>query len=701
MKRRKLLAIALCTSCSAAGGVAAAPQATQNDYGGVGLLQTPSARMAPEGTLSLNFNRTAPYSRYSLSLQPFDWFEGVFRYTSISTRMYGPEELSGDQPAKDKAFDLKLRLWQESRWLPAVAVGGRDIAGTGLFSGEYVVASKRVNDFDFSLGLGWGYLGQRGDIDNPLGWLSDSFRVRPPNDFGQGGKFSTNTYFHGPAALFGGVQWQTPWAPLQLKLEYEGSDYRKEPGGSTVKQDSPFNFGATWAVNDWLDVHAGWERGNTALFGITLHTDVSGRQPETPKLSDPPAERLRRDGERPSAPPDWAEVARRLEQSAGYRVSRIAERERELVIYGEQTRYLHTPIAVGRSARVLDNSAGQDIDWFTVVDSNHGMQLVETSVKRDSFRKLLLEDDDLGPLRRSTEQSSPSPRSEKTLYAAAEEKPLTLGAALGYRQSLGGPDSFLLYQFSANVNAEYRLEPGTWLSGQVSGNLLNNFDQFRYDAPSRLPRVRTDIRQYWTTSEVTMPLLQLSHARRLDDDWYGMIYGGYLESMYAGGGGEVLWRPLHQDWALGLDLNWVKQRDFAQDFGLRDYDVLTGHLTGYYRPFRDVLATVSVGRYLAGDSGVTFDLAREFDNGVRFGAWATFTNVSSEDFGEGSFDKGIYVTIPFDLMTTASTRSRADIRLAPLTRDGGARLYREFQLYDLTQARNVDMFNKNFRRIAE
>jgi len=90
------------------------PRYTQNDFGGVGLLQTPTARMAPAGELSANANRTDPYSRYSFSLQPFDWLEGSFRYTAISNRRYGAEALSASQSFKDKAIDFKARLWEES-----------------------------------------------------------------------------------------------------------------------------------------------------------------------------------------------------------------------------------------------------------------------------------------------------------------------------------------------------------------------------------------------------------------------------------------------------------------------------------------------------------------------------------------------------------------------------------------------------------
>lgn len=700
MKLWLLFAVALGISGTVA---SAAPTPTQSDYGGIGLLQTPTARMAPDGSLSLNLNRTTPYTRLSLSLQPFEWLEGTYRYTSVSTVNYGPEDFSGNQSYKDKSFDIKARLWQESQWLPEVAIGAHDIAGTGFFSAEYLVGNKRFGDIDLSLGIGWGYLGKRDSVTNPFGWLSDNFKVRSQasSNVANAGSFNGNTFFRGPAAIFGGVQWQTGWEPLQLKLEYEGNNYRNELGGSSVKQNSPFNIGATYKVNDWLILHAGWERGNTALVGITLQTDLSSRQPNTRKVSDPPPETLRLDNQRPTRASDWADVAQRLRDNAGYDLARIAKREREIVVYGEQTRYFYDAVGIGRSARVLDNSAGPDIDWITVVDTRNGMPVTETSIKRDTFRKVVQEDASLDQLRRTTEHATPMPRSETTLYEAEDQQKLTTGAAIGYRQNLGGPDNFLLYQFNANFSAEYRFQPDTWINGVLSANLLNNFDKFKYTAPSNLPRVRTHLREYWTESDVTMPLLQLSHTRRFDSDLFGLAYGGYLESMYAGVGGELLYRPTDQNWAIGIDMNWVKQRDFEQDFGFRDYNVVTGHVTGYYRGFKDVLLSTSVGRYLAGDYGVTFDVSREFDNGVRFGAWSTFTNVSRKDFGEGSFDKGIYISVPFDVMTTRSTRSRANLALAPLTRDGGARLMREWRLYDLTETRNISLVNKNFRRITE
>jgi hypothetical protein len=260
----------------------------------------------------------------------------------------------------------------------------------------------------------------------------------------------------------------------------------------------------------------------------------------------------------------------------------------------------------------------------------------------------------------------------------------------------------LLYQFLLRFNGAYYFDDNKWLNGSVGVNLLNNYDKFEYDAPSNLPRVRTDIRSYATSSDVQLSRLQYTQTHRLDRDLYAMAYAGLFEWMYGGVGGEVLYRPYGANWAIGADFNWVKQRGFEQDFSFRDYSTLTGHVTGYLQTgFYNVLAKGSVGRYLAGDYGATLDLSRRFDNGFTMGAWATMTNVSKEEFGEGSFDKGVYIQIPFDAFFIRSTTSVGTIAWNPLTRDGGARLGRYYQLYNFTNDRDLDNFNDGFRRLTE
>jgi membrane-associated phospholipid phosphatase len=279
-----------------------------------------------------------------------------------------------------------------------------------------------------------------------------------------------------------------------------------------------------------------------------------------------------------------------------------------------------------------------------------------------------------------------TPQGELTAFS----KPgTTLEWGPSYSQSLGGADGFLLYQIGAQTKLEHRFADATWLSGSADLRLLDNYDKFKFDAQEKLPRVRTYAREYATSARLTLPSLQLTHVEDLGSGHYLSAYGGMLESMYGGLGAEWLYRPWHSPLAFGVDANYVRQRDFKQNLAFRDYRVNTGHATLYWDTgWNDVQVKASVGRYLAGDTGATLDVKRVFQNGTAIGAWATKTNVSAEQFGEGSFDKGIYLSIPFDVMLPKSSPSTANIVWQPLTRDGGARLNRRYNLIDLTKQRD-------------
>lgn len=717
--RLTLSLLALATAQAVHGQEAPAP--TASEWGGIGLLQTPTARMAEQGEIAFTASHNSPYSRYNLVMQPFPWLEGAFRYINVANIRYG-SAIAGDQNYKDKSIDFKVRLWKESRWMPEIAFGVRDLGGTGLFSSEYLVGSKRFGPFDASLGVATGYIGNRGDFSNPLGWIDDRFKTRPTptSDINNAGKFGTKSMFRGPVGVFGGISYQTPWKPLQLKLEYDGNDYKHEPRDNNLRQKTPLNFGMVYTLNRNVQIGAAWERGDAAMFSITLKGNPA-TSPATTKVFDPSPEPVRVHAnaaahatdnnamatDRDAAPDaatqtatDWSEVAKRLHDNAGLSVEKISRRGPELFVTGQQQKYFYPAQGLGRTARILDNAAPSDVQWFTLVNKRLGMRTAEASVNREKFRDYVDQRIDLDQLKLGTELNAPAERETEVLYKAPLHR-FGGGFNIGYKQNLGGPDGFILYRISANYRASYFFTHNLWLTGIASGNLLNNYDKFKYDAPSNLPRVRTDLRQYMTTSDINLPNLQLTAAGKLGRNVYGMAYAGYLEWMYAGAGGEILYRPMGERWALGANINRVRQRDYEQHFGLRDYTVNTGHINFYYAFGREqrTLASISAGRYLAGDWGATLDVARTFSNGVTMGAYATKTDASSAEYGEGSFDKGIYFSIPFDLMLPRSTGSRATFLWQPLYRDGGAMLQRRYSLYSLTGDRDDYFFYENLDKI--
>ena len=101
---------------------------------------------------------------------------------------------------KTKALILSLGIKEEGLW-PAVAIGINDIAGTGLYSSEYIVGSYGINKTDFHFGVGWGTLnGSSKSFNNPLSYLYDGFNDRPTNYNDNGRQFQPDRYFSGKTA---------------------------------------------------------------------------------------------------------------------------------------------------------------------------------------------------------------------------------------------------------------------------------------------------------------------------------------------------------------------------------------------------------------------------------------------------------------------------------------------------------------------
>ena len=678
-----------------AAGVQASPYTeplgpSQGDFGGVGLMQVPTGRMAKEGEFSLNLRHNDQYRFYSLAVQPFPWLEATIRYTDVRTRKYSNDAaFSGDQTYKDKGVDLKLRLWEEGYWLPETSVGIRDFGGTGLFDSEFIAASKAWGPLDFTLGLGWGYLGNSGNVKNPFCEAKASYCYRN-NVQGEAGEFNGKNFFHGPASLFGGIEYQTPWQPLRLKVEYEGNDYQGDFAG-TIKQDSKVNVGAVYRMTDWADVNLSWERGNTLMAGVTLRTNFNtlsqrhldpAPQPYQPQPQD--------------ALLDHQVVADQLaalQDNAGYTAPHIQVKGSTLYMTGEQNRYRDNNAAVARANRILINRLPAGVDTLNVTDTSMNMPISSTVTSVESLKQEL-EGYPLGqekPLLQHRADPHLPERAEQGYYV--EKSTFSAGLAPVLNQSIGGPEDFYMYQVGIQGNADWWMTQHLLASGSLFLNLFNNYDKFNYKGPpadSSLPRVRTRIREYVDNNDLYLNNAQLTYMDRLGDGWYGQIYGGYLEQMYGGVGAEVLYRPLDSRWAVGVDANYVKQRDWDSPLRFTNYKTQTGNLTAYWQPrFLDgVLVKASVGQYLAKDKGATLDVSKRFDSGVIVGAFATKTNVSAEEYGEGEFTKGFYISVPLDILTVQPSRTRAQINWIPLTRDGGQMLSRKYQLYNITDSRS-------------
>ena len=233
---------------------------TTNNHGVIGIINTPSARFLDEQSALITLYRGNPDRKITLTMMPYSWMEASLFYTSVKDKPYG----SGyDQDYKDKGFNAKFRLKKQDN-LPALAIGFNDLAGTGIYSSEYIVASYATGSFDLHLGLGWGVMsGGNMAFDNFLKDIDDSFSKRT-SDVGQGGNFLIQNYFSGSKmAFFSGLSYiyDKNWL---LKMEYDPTDISKSFG--FPERSSNYNFSLENIAHKNLNLALTFERGD--YFGL-------------------------------------------------------------------------------------------------------------------------------------------------------------------------------------------------------------------------------------------------------------------------------------------------------------------------------------------------------------------------------------------------------------------------------------------------
>ncbi|MFA0413280.1 YjbH domain-containing protein [Vibrio renipiscarius] len=722
--------LGLSTFNSAIAANGATWKVSQSDFGGTGLMQTPTGRMADEGEFNFGVTVNEDYQHYLVSMQLMSWLETTIRYTRVPDVLYsGDPEFSGDNLYTDKGIDFKIRMTEESYWFPETAVGVRDFGGTGLFDGEYIAATKRFGSVDFTLGLGWGYLGQSGNVTNPFCKASDAYCDRGDEYKGAGGSVDYERWFKGPASFFGGIEYQTPFDPLRVKIEYEGNDYSQDfpitrsTNSKEMKQHTPWNFGINYRLGDWGDIKLSYQRGNTLTAGLNLYTNFNNVRAiwhDEPIVTSHNSQSVK---PRPSDV-EWQRISEQLDSNAGYSENQIHIANDSVTLVGEQTKYRDRQKAIDRAAAILEVNTSETFATFHIVEQTQGMDLTSHTVDRIQYQNTIgypsLEatiDDALDSGQYTLQEVAPYP--DQTV--ASTESNWDYGINPVLRQSFGGPEAFYLYSVGINADGSVSLADNVELSGSIYFNLFDNYDKFNYVEHSpnigdeSTPRVRTLSRAYIHDNPVRLNHLQLTWFEQLHDGIYAQAYAGYLEMMFAGVGGEVLYRPLNSNWAIGLDATLISQRDPDSWFGVYQEDHyfydeqkcseatpqcqayvlskgVTGHITGYYMPewqwLDSTLFKVSAGQFLGGDVGARVDFSKQFDSGVTVGAYATLTDLSAEEYGEGSYNKGFYISIPMDVMTIKPSTSRANIYWEPITRDGGQMLRKKYQLFDMTDTRS-------------
>ena len=626
-------------------------ETTKNNHGISGIINLPNANFFEEGNASMTIFRGEPDRKYTFTFSPFNWMEGGFYYSDITGKEYGNGYL---QSYKDKGFNVKFKLKNQDKY-PAIALGFNDFAGTGIYSSEYLVSSYRLNNINFTLGLGWGNLAGSATFTNPLSQLSDSFLERQTN-YGEGGDFNFDSYFAGEkASLFGGLEY-TLNSKFKLKAEF---DPTITPGlVGYEEKSSDINLGLEYAITNNLVSSISYERGNYLGVKFVLQDNISTRDFNTYTYKEIDSKSK------------LAQLIVNL-QNNGISLEELAyTKDDELILSLRQANY-QSPEKLISVIHKLDKDIGlTNKNEITIKNYVNGMEVsnLKTNVKNSGYEF----------------SKTDKVISNRSIYSKNGEFPRYFQFIQPkVRTFIGSREGFLYYGLFLEHISKYMINDGFFIDSQLALSIENNFDELTIPPVDTYPaQVRTDIKDYLNGIDdgLAIKRLNVNKFTKLSKNSYLFMSAGILEEMFNGFGVEYLNHSIDRNLSYGFEIFRVKKRGYEYNFKMLDYMKTTAHANLYYKFGESGFhSKLSWGQYLAGDEGATFKVWKRFKNGAEMGAYASLTDVSFEEYGEGSFDKGVFFKIPFDVFGQKSLNSYG---WKPLTKDPGSKLNKPYELYN-------------------
>jgi|TARA_B110000879_G_C11163382_1_gene510098 hypothetical protein len=630
----------------------------------------------------------------TLTAAPFDWLEASYFY-------YRPSDLvwtDGDGIAGhdlDKGFNIKASYKPLKFNLPILAIGIDDLAGTGYFRREYIVSTFDYEHFKLTLGMGWGKYDIGNGFSNPLGLINKEFKTRNSSDSRQGGLLATDTWFSGNASLFGGIEWYIPKARgLKLKLENNPFNYfdlsagfRKDASLNKRKSDSNFNFGLSMPISDYGFLDISFIKGNainiTYSIGATFDNKLVKKNKIKPKI-------LRQINNKKNKDSFYKNLLLNLNNNELLlQTALLDEESNELNIAISSINYDNQIRSSSYAAHIGSKTASlYDIELKKINITN--VTLGSETNKISYFNKDVKDLNNHAPIelimKRTAFKSGNTDQYLNNEFKPDVNFPVVFqNIQPNLVSHVGAPQRFLFRGIVLQHLSEIQFNRNFTLTSDLRSNLQDNFKRTITGPGSPfLPHVRTDLVEYLVQSDNYISRMQLDYIWSPRKDLYAKISGGIFEMMHGGLGGEVLYKPFNSNFMIGAELYKTKKRDFNQKFKFLDYETEIGHINfNYYFDKIGIVANLSVGKYLAKDKGYTLDISRKTKTGFEAGIFFTRTNISAEEFGEGSFDKGFYFKIPFDLFSKNYSKNKINFKLRPLTRDGGAKLEHDKRLIDL------------------
>ncbi|WP_025209011.1 YjbH domain-containing protein [Hippea sp. KM1] len=632
------------------------PFNSPSNYGISGLMAIPNARVMKKNRYRFGASFVYPYWRFYGTFSPLKRLE----LNGLITDIIGVKGFSNNSKYgnyKDKDIDFKYQLFPEGKWRPAIAIGGNDLIGTRLYASQYLVFSKQIWPFDFTIGLGNGRYGKKQlgrskskfefeMLHHPIEWFKDS-------------------------KLFWGIEF-APTDRYSLMVEYNPTEFHNQTKDPATRKyfkkpvKSHYNFGLRWKPRKWIELDLSYQRGER--FAANLSANFNIGKPLIP-IYDPPYVE-------PVAYfkyPIERRIALALQES-GFSNIMVKIEDKRLYIVAENTKYFYQTRALGVVLNILKSIHPKDkkLGVSIILERNFIPEFEFTTTVRDivDLKDKRISKDNFLYLSKLRTQNIYVPKGE-----FSNIRMFDWGLKPNTETFLNDPSGFFKYRAGISLWGKYFPWKGGSVYVSVSKYFLNNISTV--NKPLSIP-VRSDIVLY-EKQNFNLDTLLFNQIFKVGDVYFrGAV--GLLEYEYAGIDAEVA-KPLFDGKLLvGLGGSLVKKRSPDRMFAFADANKLKENVKKYYAPFflkarinfpsKDLFFDIKAGRFLAGDYGCRFQISKDI-NGVILSAWYSITNTSvfHDSVNRGYHDYGISLSLPIRLFKGEDSKVVYDYSLSPWTRD--------------------------------
>ncbi|MDA9666179.1 YjbH domain-containing protein [bacterium] len=665
--------------------------ASIGNFGLPGMIDLPTAWRLPDGELVITQQLHKSLARTGISFQVLPRVGLVFRYSGHGTE--GGEAYG--RINHDRSIDAHISILDESKFVPALSLGLRDFIGTGWYSSEYIVGSKEIGNLEITAGVGFGRIAGSDSFSNPFKGFLSNFETRTDNKNTIGGNLGSINWYRGNASLFYGLSYRIG-DKISITAEYN-PDLMVTERAYYLDMDSQWNFGLNYQINKYAKIAAQYLHGNQ----FSLSSQISINPKRAPlnggKELAPVPMRLRDKASFPVSQ-NREDIIRKVLHADKFKINSLEFHQETIRINVTNTKFRSTAQALGRVTSTLQRFTA-DFTKFAEISFQTG-ELQVASYLVD-LNKVTFEQFGTEVLKTNGFDGGPIvPVDLKLSKHRNLERRFSWGVGPYLEHRFFNPELPLSMELGLQVEGAYHFTPGLKLSTALRKSALTNLTKNNRKSNSVLPHVHSDWPLYDLSGQPGhIHELALSYTKNLVPGLYGRLHSGLLEPFFAGIGGEILYKPARSSLAFGFDIHHVRQRDYEMRFDLRKYETTVGHFSIYYDGGGMFDIEVNAGKYLAGDWGATTTISRKFGSGWEVGGYATFTNTPFETFGEGSFDKAIYFTVPLDWIISSPNKTKRRLTLRPITRDGGANLGSARRLYRNIENEQASQLKREFGRL--